>query len=135
MRIKILFWCWLTGLTVASLLPGDSLPDQTFLFPGADKLIHVFMYAGLAICANLAFGSKSKKRSIHLLFGLVAYGLLLEVLQPTLSSRTFEWMDLAANSLGTALGLSSNFPVFLTICTRDKGERLRGKIRGAEEKP
>jgi hypothetical protein len=33
------------------------------------------------------------------------------------------------------LALSCNFPVFLTICTRDLGERLRGKIREAENQP
>jgi VanZ family protein len=37
--------------------------------------------------------------------GLIAFGILIELIQGTISYRTSEWMDLLGDTLGIALGL------------------------------
>ena len=68
----------------------------------ADKLIHVGVFAGLAVMAFLAW--PGRHRSI--LWGLVAYGALVEILQGLATThRAASLGDLAADAVGTSLGL------------------------------
>ncbi len=100
------FLLYLAALTVASLLPASSLPAGIPLFPGADKIIHILMYAGLAglLQWTLAGKCRTHLQLVILLLIASAYGLLIEVLQHTLTTRSFEWADAAANTLGAIAG-------------------------------
>ncbi len=84
-------------VVVLSLSP--SLPSPAD-FPWADKVFHVLAYAVLMLWfAQL----HPKSRYRWLAGGFIALGILMEVLQSQLATRSGEVWDVAANCLGTVL--------------------------------
>ena len=110
----------LTAVYCAGLfcLSAQSFPPaERALFPGADKLAHAVLYAGLA--AVVAVGmwrapNRSPRRTsllcVPFLFA-AAYGLFEEVHQYFVPSRTFDWADVAANAAG-ALAAQAVFAIW-----------------------
>jgi VanZ family protein len=98
-------------IALVSLVPGNSIPGVSlFYIPGLDKLVHIGMYALLGFVVllegrNQFTGSRSKLLLILILFLL---GAIIEVAQATLvSTRSAEWLDLAANLCGLVAGCIS----------------------------
>jgi VanZ family protein len=83
-----------------SLVPAP--PTDVLPFPQADKAVHFSAYAFLM----LWFGQIYHERSVALLVasGLVMLGILLEIFQGLSGYRTFEYPDIAANTVGVASG-------------------------------
>jgi glycopeptide antibiotics resistance protein len=108
------FWFALAyGITlvvgVLSLIPG---PD----IGGSDKLAHFLTYAILSAGFSLIV---ERRRSLWLiLFGLIAYGLLLEFLQGLTGYRYEDMADALANSLGVITGLGFYFSPLRGILRR-----------------
>lgn len=75
------------------------LPD----FLSWDKAEHALMYMGLTLVAGL--GAQSTKSWILLALAGEFLGILLEFLQSLTGYRTLDIHDVAANSVGVALGL------------------------------
>lgn len=104
---------WALVILVLSLTPGSRLPRLGLLgIPHPDKFAHAFIYAVLTILlvAGLARQPQQVRLRSHPMawaFGLASvYGTLIEVLQGAfVEGRTFEWLDIAANMAGAALGL------------------------------
>ena len=94
---------------VLSLIPG---PD----IGGSDKLAHYLTYAILSAGFSLIV---EQRRSLWLiLFGLIAYGLLLEFLQGLTGYRYEDMADALANSLGVITGLVFYFSPLRDILRR-----------------
>lgn len=75
---------------------------------GIDKVEHALAYFTLSICwlAVISKSSYTKKMMLYVVLGCISYGILLEVLQATLTlHRTLELLDMVANSTGVLLGL------------------------------
>jgi len=73
--------------------------------PGAmampsDKLMHVIAFAVLVLPLSMIFARKA----LFIFVGAVAYGLLIEVVQPY-AGRMFELGDLWADALGAIIGI------------------------------
>lgn len=69
-----------------------------------DKVQHVAAFASLAFAAS--FGWAHKTRNLLLTAaGLLAYGLLIELVQTQLPTRSGEVADWLADAVGVALGL------------------------------
>ncbi|MEH6825284.1 MAG: hypothetical protein V7629_15365 [Motiliproteus sp.] len=87
----------LLAITTLSLWPVEYLPDA----PGSDKTHHLIAYALLMFPAALA------KPKYGLLLGLLCIGWsgAIELIQPYVN-RYAEWLDMAANGVGVALGYS-----------------------------
>ena len=93
----------LLGLIVAvSYLALAPIPPPSVDL-GWDKLNHVAAFAALTISALLGFPA-SRINQGKLLFLLLAYGGLIEVLQLFVPGRACEWTDLIADTLGIAGG-------------------------------
>jgi len=90
----------LVAVAVLSLVPG---PDVG----GSDKLLHFFTYLLLSGWFSLVV--KNLKSLWLVLFGLIAFGLLLEYLQGLTSYRMQDINDAMANSLGVMVGIASRF--------------------------
>ena len=86
----------LTLVTLLSLWPLDQLPE----FPGSDKSHHLIAWA--AVVLPLALRRPQSWRLM--VFGLAAWGGLIELLQPYVN-RYSEWADVAANLAGMGIGL------------------------------
>jgi VanZ family protein len=68
-----------------------------------DKVGHLMAFSALAFAGYFGF-STSRGMRAALLFGLLAYGGLIEVLQLFVPGRSSEWGDLIADAIGIASG-------------------------------
>lgn len=94
-----MFWLALLGVLVLSLVPASpSLPTT-----GWDKTNHVLGFAILALLARCGY---PRLGIVGPLCGLLAYGVLIELLQSMTPDRFSEWSDLLANGIGIVVGLA-----------------------------
>jgi len=95
-------------IAVASLAPSSTFKD-TPSFLHADKIIHFIMYGIEAVLLLWALTPKLKNVATRLILTILfcsAYGILMEILQATLSDRTSSIGDIVANIAGaTCLSL------------------------------
>jgi VanZ family protein len=87
-------------VTWTSLMPLDGLPGAASV---SDTLLHAIAYALLGALVAL---SLPRLNAVLAWLAVVAFGLLLELLQAQTGYRSFEWRDLAADAAGAALGIS-----------------------------
>jgi len=93
----ILGWLLVAGVCVGSLLPGTSLPS----FHVQDKVLHAGSYFLLMIWFA---GLYERKRHIFIAAVLALLGLGLDALQSGVSTRSFDLLDVAANTGGILVG-------------------------------
>jgi VanZ family protein len=87
---------WTVAILVLCLIPGRELP-KVDLWQHTDKLVHFTLFLGLQ---TLWQGAYPQRRTPILLL-LVAYGLLIEVVQHyCVTGRSFDLYDWLADSLG-----------------------------------
>ncbi|GAB3260523.1 hypothetical protein GCM10027347_24880 [Larkinella harenae] len=102
MRLDVLIkWAaigWTIAIFIGCAWPSDyPAPDFTV----NDKLIHVSIF-GLW---GFLWGTVSRS-PVRVFFLGVLYGFLIEIYQLVMPiNRSFEWLDLAADAVGIALGL------------------------------
>ena len=77
---------------------------------GNDKLAHVLIYLFLSGWFSLIAVRPALLWRVF--FGLIAYGLLMELLQGVTDYRSLEFADAVANSIGVAIGLLFHFSPF-----------------------
>jgi VanZ family protein len=68
-----------------------------------DKLNHASAFAALTLAALLSV-QPTRKNIILSLLGLLCFGALIELVQLFLPTRSADWADLLADSLGMAAG-------------------------------
>ncbi|GAB4299755.1 MAG: hypothetical protein Fur0034_11730 [Desulfuromonadia bacterium] len=118
-RVTI-FLLWLATIWYLSLVSNLPLPETSFV--GFDKLEHAGAYALLAFLAVLAFEPVlAGWRSVVLVIVILSVnGAILECLQKVMcQGRSFEVADMAANTVGTAVGA--------VVARRVTGHRERGR--------
>jgi VanZ family protein len=89
-----------------SLLPPKDFPDIP-LFPGADKIVHIIIYLGLAslICWSMYAEVKRGWYYFAILFS-IGWGVMMEIFQFQMHlGRSFEFNDIIGNSIGTIIGV------------------------------
>jgi VanZ family protein len=103
-RLWLSLWCVaIAAVIVGSLLPAMDLPPVP---AGADKLEHFAGYGVLAVIAVQLFATRTALWRAGV--GLVALGIVLEILQYVLTStRMMDGWDALANSLGVLMGLAT----------------------------
>lgn len=95
-RWRIAFGLLVVATAVLAWMPGRSMPMQG----NADKLNHLAAFAVLGAAAWRAFPGQRARAFCALL----AFGVLIELVQIPLPTRSAEWGDLAADALGLLLG-------------------------------
>lgn len=99
-------------LLIGGLIAAFTLaPVSTASVPGSDKLHHVLGFAALSFPLPFA----RPKLLLPIVLGVVAYGGLIELLQPDVG-RQAEWGDFLADVTGAVLGAS-----FGALCGRRLG--------------
>lgn len=94
-------WRWAFGsvalvvLVLALMPPVPHMPTT-----GWDKANHLLAFAVLAWLGIHAY----PQRMASVLSGLLAYGVLIEILQSFTTYRSADWHDLLADGLGLLLG-------------------------------
>jgi VanZ family protein len=90
------FWlCLLVVIALALMRPSPDMPTT-----GWDKANHALAFAVLALLGALAYPG----RMVRVLIGLLAYGVLIEVLQSFTSYRDSDVRDVFADCVGLAIG-------------------------------
>ncbi|MFW5701050.1 MAG: VanZ family protein [Cyclobacteriaceae bacterium] len=105
---KSIAWCiiivWLS-LTSSNKIPKISTSIEI------DKIAHVIMYLVFSILLIAGFDQDnnlktSKKYRYLALFIALSIGLLMEILQMGVTeTRSAEWLDMLANTIGATLGV------------------------------
>jgi VanZ family protein len=142
-------WLLFTGYTLAlgaaCLVPAATVSPLTSAVTGLDLAAHFILFGLHAVL--FLFALSPTRRAGPILAGAVAltvgYGVLIEIMQPTIGGegRTFQWADIAANSLGAILftgGARPFMPRFpnQTPCTRPQASRAVSPRRpGARNSP
>ena len=88
-----------------SLRKGASFPIE---ISNIDKVYHAIAYFVLAVTWLLSFPVSKEKSTVKytIAFGCVFYGIVIEVLQTTLTTyRTASFLDVVANSVGVFMAL------------------------------
>ena len=96
--IKTVVWLCVAVLTIASLMPVEMLPAQSFNI--WDKAQHAFGFGWLALFGLLSYPQKPARVALLLL----VYGGAIELAQAATGWRYGEWTDLAADGVGIVLG-------------------------------
>jgi len=101
---KLWFACGIGLLILVAVLSLMPVPDVP---AGNDKIVHIIMYAFLSGWFSLIV---NRHKSLWwVLFGLIAYGLIMEILQGFTEYRSTELADAVANSIGATIGLIFHF--------------------------
>lgn len=92
-----------------SLASGSGLPK--IKIPNIDKAVHITFYLLLAFFIFYGWTKQNSFPSLHqqqfakIFFIAFTYGLAIEIIQELFTiNRHFEWLDVAANSTGAAIG-------------------------------
>ncbi len=101
----------LVPLYCAALFWLSSQPltlPPTPLFPGADKVVHMILYAGLAVLVFLTLHHSGRNHSPAVQYGIpiifcLLYGISDEIHQLFVPTRSFDLLDILADTLGAAL--------------------------------
>jgi VanZ family protein len=96
--IKPLFWLSMIVLTVASLVPLQLLPPQSFNV--WDKAQHALGFGWLAFLGLLSYPRRPARVAGYLL----VHGATIELAQAATGWRHGEWSDLTADGVGILLG-------------------------------
>ena len=109
---RILFVSWLVFVTFSSLFSFDGEDTSVINIPNFDKFVHFTFYFVMVILGVLAVREYLKtpmkflKVTIYMLFFAILYGIIIEVLQYTLTvNRQGDILDALANTLGALLGM------------------------------
>jgi VanZ family protein len=94
-------WIWFffacaLAVMVLALLPAP----PPMITTGWDKSNHLLAFAVMAWLGCKAF----PQRLVFILLGLLAYGALIEILQSFTPTRSAEWFDFLADSVGILVG-------------------------------
>lgn len=95
---------------VAALIPPRGTPGIEVADLG-ETLATVLHGVGYAVLAATAMLAQRQPRPIPTALLVIAYGVLLEIVQGALGQRSAQWVDLAANSAGVVLGIVVALPL------------------------
>jgi hypothetical protein len=108
-----LYLGWALFIALLTLLPGQVIPNFHWDFIAIDKLVHIAMFFVMAFLGAIVFNpthqNKLAKASLLSFLLAVSYGIMLEYFQTFIPQRTFDYADLAANIIGTSLGIAGFF--------------------------
>jgi hypothetical protein len=99
---------WFIFILILLCLPGSSVPSAPWLSViHADKLIHITLFGVLCGLSGQPFhksnrsAAQRKKWFLLIMLGGITYGTMMEFVQKYwLSGRSFEILDIAADSVG-----------------------------------
>jgi VanZ family protein len=101
-RWQVAGFLLLLFVLIAALVPKLPFHDLTMQFRISDKVMHIVAFTFLAAWFS---GQYQRKSYWRIALGLIAFGVLIELVQNTISYRTSEWLDLVGDAIGISAGL------------------------------
>lgn len=94
---------WSLAVLAACSVPGDELPDASYLPLSHDKWIHVFMFVGV----GWLWVRAEPRRVWAVALGGIAFGIGIEIWQTLLPiGRSADPFDALADVVGLAIGIT-----------------------------
>ncbi|HON52398.1 MAG TPA: VanZ family protein [Bacteroidales bacterium] len=112
------FWMtilWFLLILYGSFTPKNTLNPEWFLFKHQDKVIHSVLYGVLMILFLYNYSSYSqlqKRVFVYASVSFICISFCIEILQPILSQRSFEFADILSNAIGLFLGMAGYRLIF-----------------------
>ncbi len=113
------FVSWMVFVTFSSLYSFEDDELGHFNIPYGDKVVHFIFYFVAAVLGSLFLVETNKEKSIPtkkgiiLAFLLIFFGIIIEVIQSTLTvDRSGDVYDALANSTGVILGIVGILALF-----------------------
>ena len=96
---------WTAFIFSACLIPGRDIPNVAI--PLIDKWVHFIIFGGFTFLWLCVYQSTNLKKRIFMFFMAVLTGYIVELLQGSgiTSGRSYDLMDVLADSIGGALGV------------------------------
>jgi VanZ family protein len=91
---------WAFALCLVVVLVSALMPPQIIGPVGWDKMNHAMTFAVLTMLGCGAYA----ERKVQVLIGLLAYGVLIELLQSLTDYRSAEVLDVVADAVGLPVG-------------------------------
>ena len=107
LKDKIIFIAIFIAIAIG-FLSLIKAPEPPIQISYQDKIYHIIAYFTLALTWMLSYPVSRQKKMIKyvIAFGCVFYGIIIEVLQTTLTTyRTASLLDILANSVGVFIAL------------------------------
>ena len=107
LKDKIIFIAIFIAIAIG-FLSLIKAPEPPIQISYQDKIYHIIAYFTLALTWMLSYPVSRQKKMIKyvIAFGCVFYGIIIEVLQTTLTTyRTASFLDVVANSVGVFVAL------------------------------
>ena len=98
LSFKIILVISVPIITILSILEVNLESSPNFL----DKALHFFCFTYLTLITWL---SRILSKDLHVYVIVLAYGILIEIVQRFLPYRSFEYLDIFADSIGIITGL------------------------------
>jgi VanZ family protein len=106
LNFKLLGILWTLTILFLSFLPNKTFPKVEIWSP--DKLVHIFIYMVLSILFGISIYQDQQKinRKLFIIYILccISFGWLIEIFQPILTDRYYEFYDIVANTVGVIIG-------------------------------
>jgi VanZ family protein len=102
---------WLAVILTLTSIPGRDVP-QVPLFPEADKVVHLTMYAVLGALVSASVGGRGVSVG-RVIVAIAVFAAFDEWHQQFIPGRTMDVMDWLADVIGCLLGL-----IFLAVARR-----------------
>lgn len=104
---SVVAYVWTCLVVIGSSIPGGSTPSiSAFDVPHFDKLVHFIMYFGIVFLWSAKNDQVGKNDLVKIFLGSICLGILMEVLQNSVFvDRSFEFLDIIANIMGSIMGL------------------------------
>lgn len=110
-KYTIAFISWMVFVTFSSLVSFSDTDAANIDIPNLDKVVHFSFYFGAAFLAvffirEVTKGRMALRKAVLLaLIGAICYGIVIEVLQYSLTTdRHGDILDALANSVGAIMG-------------------------------
>ena len=125
---SILFGLWCAGWLVVAVLLLMPLRDPPG-FSHADLIAHFLLFGTLAFSA-VGFSRRGMELTF-LAMATVAGGVALEFAQGLVPSRTFDILDMGANTLGAMVGYAGALSVLLLVVRPMAEARAKDAAQGS----
>ena len=104
-RVLVFAIIWTLLIFSACLIPGRDVPEVDI--PLADKWVHFIIFGGFSFLWLCNFKSTNLTKRICIFLLTVLTGYVVELLQDSgiTSGRSYDLMDVLADSIGGALGI------------------------------
>jgi VanZ family protein len=112
LKYNLITFLWAIFLLLITLTPGKAMPATGHWdLPHADKVVHFVGFGVLAFLMMRGFNKQNKynwlrKESIlSSLLLTISFGIIIEILQIFVPERSFDLLDIVANTTGALTGL------------------------------